>query len=112
MNKMPNSLYILIILSGVILTSCSVLPERQESDEPEILTIYPDGSMTLMGRPIPPEDVIIYPDGYGGEKAAIKSGLEPLHPPFYRDTIIVDRVDEEKNADNRDLFYQASRGLI
>ena len=100
MNKLSNSLYILVVISVVLLPACSLTPERQATDEPEILTIYPDGSMTLMGRPIPPEDVVIYPDGYGGEKAAIKSGLEPLHPPFYRDTIIVDRVDEEKNADN------------
>jgi hypothetical protein len=89
-----------VICTGILLSACSIIPETQSSDEPEILTIYPDGSMKLMGRPIPPEDVVIYPDGYGGEKAAIKSGLQPLHPPFYRDTIIVERVKEEEAADN------------
>ena len=56
--------------------------------------------MKLMGRQVAPEDIVIYPDGYGGEKAAIKSGLNPIHPPFYRDTIIVDRVVEEEDTDD------------
>jgi hypothetical protein len=82
-----------------LLPACSLTTERQVTDEAEILTIYPDCSMTLMGRTIRWNDVVIYPNRYGGEKAAIKTGLEPLHPPSYRDTIIVDRVDEEKKAD-------------
>jgi len=99
-NKLTTLLKLLIVVSGIMLTACSFMPEEKGVDEPEILTIYPDGSMKLMGRPVPPEDVVIYPDGYGGEKAAIKSGLDPLHPPFYRDTIIVDRVEEEEVEDN------------
>ena len=59
---------------------------------PEILTIFPDGSMKLEERLIPAEDVVIYPDGYGGEKAAVKVRLEPLHPAFYRDSIVVRRI--------------------
>ena len=100
MIKLTICLKVLIIGSSVLLAACSFTPEAQNTDEPEILTIYPDGKMELMGRPIPPEDVIIYPDGYGGEKAAIKSGLQPLHPPFYRDTIIVERIEKEEVTDN------------
>lgn len=72
---------------------CSSAPRQAAGDRvPEILTIYPDGSMELMGRPVPEEDVVIYPDGYGGEKAAVLVRIEPFHSNFYRDTIIVRRV--------------------
>jgi hypothetical protein len=98
--KMITFLKLLIVVSGIMLTACSTMPEENSVDEPEILTIYPDGSMKLMGRQVAPEDIVIYPDGYGGEKAAIKSGLNPIHPPFYRDTIIVDRVVEEEDTDD------------
>ena len=41
---------------------------------------------------MPTKDVIIYPDGFGGEKAAVKL-YTPFHPPFYRDHIVVERLD-------------------
>ena len=56
--------------------------------------------MKLMGRSVPEEDVVIYPDGYGGEKAAVIVRIEPLHPNFYRDTIIVRRVTGEAGGGN------------
>ena len=43
---------------------------------------------------MPVEDVIIYPDGYGGEKAAVKL-YTPYHHPFYRDSIIVERLESK-----------------
>jgi len=52
---------------------------------------------------------VIYDDGYGGERAAIKL-LVPLsryksqnHSEYYRDTIIVDRkvVDESDESDEQ-----------
>lgn len=43
---------------------------------------------------MPPEDVIIYPDGFGGEKAAVKLYV-PYHPPYYRDHIVVERLDKK-----------------
>lgn len=58
---------------------------------PEILTVRDDGSMWFRDRPLPERDVIIYPDGTGGEKAAVRIRMEPLHPDFFRDTIIVVR---------------------
>ena len=80
----------------LLLAACSLLPQPPAGPPgPEILTIYPDGRMRLMGRPVPVEDVIIYPDGFGGEKAAIKVRMQPLHPDFYRDTIIVRRHPQD-----------------
>lgn len=83
-----------------LMAACSHVPTPTAMNEPEILTVSPDGTMQLMGRSIPTEDVFIYPDGYGGEKAAVKVWLDPLHPPFYRDSIIVRRLGEALVSDN------------
>jgi len=56
--------------------------------------------MKLMDRLLPAEDVVIYPDGYGGEKAAVKVRLDPLHPSFYRDSIRVNRLGPSLVTDN------------
>lgn len=58
---------------------------------PEILTVRDDGSMWFRDRPMAKRDVIIYEDGMGGEKAAVRIRMEPLHPDFFRDTIVVVR---------------------
>lgn len=92
---------VFLLLIVLVLPACNYIPvAEQAANETEILTIYPDGSMWLRNRSIPHEDVVIYPDGYGGEKAAIKVRLEPLHPSFYRDSIIVRRLDTRTVADN------------
>ncbi len=54
------------------------------------LIVYSDGTMIFRNRIYNEEDVVIYEDGFGGEKAAVKM-LVPLHPDFYRDSIIVER---------------------
>jgi hypothetical protein len=85
-----------LLLSLSLMSACSLSPESSiVSKDPEILTIYPDGTMRLMGRPVAAEDIVIYPDGFGGERAAIKVRLDPLRPDFYRDTIIVQRINPE-----------------
>lgn len=91
---------IFLALTLAILAACSHAPEMAGTKEPEILTIFPNGKMKLMGRLIPAEDVVIYPDGFGGEKAAVKVRLEPLHPAFYRDSIIVRRIGPTLVSDN------------
>jgi len=68
---------------------CTSTPVRQPL--PDTLVVHEDGTMQLGDRLMAAEDVVIYPDGYGGEKAAIRVRLEPLHPDFFRDTIIVER---------------------
>lgn len=45
---------------------------------------------------MPDQDVVIYEDGFGGERAAVRIRMEPLHPDFFRDTIIVERVRVER----------------
>jgi hypothetical protein len=89
-----------LVLAISLLAACGAAPVVADKKEPEILTIFPDGSMKLMGRLLPAEDVVIYPDGYGGEKAAVKVRLDPLHPSFYRDSIRVNRIGPSLVTDN------------
>lgn len=76
-------------LSLTLLSGCGGFPVYSN---PEKLVIYPDGSMEFRNHPIPKQDVVLYPDGYGGEKAAVRVHMEPLHPDFFRDTIVVERL--------------------
>lgn len=64
---------------------------RTERATPEKLVVSSDGSMQLGDRLIPNDDVIIYEDGFGGEKAAVRVRMQPLHPDFFRDSIVVER---------------------
>ncbi len=91
---------VLAAITLATLVACGHVPEVAVDDRPEILTIFPDGSMKLEDRLIPAEDVVIYPDGYGGEKAAVKVRLEPLHPAFYRDSIVVRRIGQTLVSEN------------
>lgn len=69
----------------------------KENNTPEVLTIYPDGTMEYRDRIMNEDEVIIYSDGKGGEKAAVRV-WNPLQPPsrkdskYYRDTIVVERI--------------------
>ena len=58
---------------------------------PETLTVYADGIMVLNDRIVNLDDVVIYPDGIGGERAAIRMRM-PSKPDFYRDSITVQRI--------------------
>lgn len=93
---------IIFLLASVLMTSCATTNQPVAEKDQDVLHIYPDGKMVFDGRTMNEEDVVIYDDGYGGERAAIKL-LMPLsryktqdHAEFYRDTIIVDRkvIDE------------------
>jgi len=90
-------------LLGLLLTiglgGClSQVPVKKVAKSPEHLFIYDDGSMEFRNRQIGSSDVVIYADGRGGEKAAVKISLEPLHPPFYRDSIIVVRKPTDSES--------------
>ena len=61
-------------LSLTLLSGCGGFPVYSN---PEKLVIYPDGSMEFRNHPIPKQDVVLYPDGYGGEKAAVRVHMEP-----------------------------------
>ena len=85
----------IILLAGLIISSCAPLATTEETTaekKPEILYIYPDGRMELNDRTMNEEDVIIYADGRGSERAAVKLRI-PRYPDVYRDTIIVERKD-------------------
>ncbi len=85
---------LLTILLCVLLTGCSGESIFKSNEKlPNKLIVYSDGTMILNnGRGLPPKDVVIYSDGFGGEKAAIKM-YTGIHPPFYRDSIVVERRD-------------------
>jgi len=91
-------LLILVFLT-VILTGACGNPSTVVN-EPEVLTVYPDGTMEFRNRIMNEDEVIIYSDGKGGERAAVKL-WSPLrlesrkHNVIYRDTIIVDRINPD-----------------
>ncbi|MEE9552417.1 MAG: hypothetical protein V3V89_05165, partial [Gammaproteobacteria bacterium] len=72
------------------------------------LYINADGSMEFRGREMNPDEVVIYPDGFGGERAAVilRVPLRQLRyedSTYYRDTIVVKRLtkeDENKEDEN------------
>ncbi len=73
-------------------TSTNIKNDVVESSKShETLYVYEDGQMKLDSRYVDSEDVVIYSDGRGGEKAAVKVRV-PIHSDFYRDSIIVVRV--------------------
>ncbi len=93
---------VLLLVSGLLTSACTSTGDRNTSasaSEPDVLIIYPDGSMRLKNRMIPREDVVIYPDGFGGERAAVKMWRVPFHPPFYRDSIVVERLEDLQVVD-------------
>ena len=77
-----------VLLAGCISDSTTT---RADPLLPETLTVREDGSIWFRERPIPERDVIIYADGTRGEKAAVRIHMRPLHPDFFRDTIVVER---------------------
>jgi len=88
------------VLLPLLLTSCGYNPFHDVGGQgPEKLIVQSDGSMQFRGRPIGAEDVVIYKDGYGGEKAAVRVRMAPLHPDFFRDTIRVERRSDVDDAD-------------
>ncbi len=82
-----------ILAMAALMAGCAANPPVARVDDalPEILTVREDGSMWFRERPIPERDVIIYSNGTRGEKAAVRIRMEPLHPDFFRDTIVVER---------------------
>ena len=88
-----NVVFLLSIFT--LCTACnsihSTRPDVQNIDTSETLYIYEDGRMQYKTRFVNKDDVVIYNDGRGGEKAAIKVRV-PIHSDFYRDSIVVVRV--------------------
>lgn len=90
--------FLLLLACLLTIVSCSTTETtvaKPHEKKKEVLVIYADGTMMLNGRIMNEKDVVIYPDGYGGERAAVRVFVAPLHPDFFRDTIPVDRIDVE-----------------
>lgn len=88
LNKILASLVLALCMS---ISACSMGPPiKKVEKKPDVLVVQSDGSFVLNNRNVVKSDVIIYPDGFGGEKAAVKV-RNPIHPDFFRDTIIVRR---------------------
>lgn len=85
-------------LAVLLLAGCSGFPVASNWKGPDILVVYPDGHMSFHNHPVPRRDVVIYPDGYGGEKAALRVHMQPLHPDFFRDSILVERLGKPTAA--------------
>ena len=81
-----------VLMMLCTLAACTTQPViRHVQKAPEVLIIYADGKMSFRDRYINQDDVVIYPDGYGGERAAIKMRV-PAKSYFYRDSIRVERI--------------------
>ncbi len=91
MNKLYKPVLLGLMLTVSLGGCMSQTPVKSTAKKPELLFVNADGSMEFRNRKIDAENVVIYDDGRGGEKAAVKISLEPLHPAFYRDSIIVVR---------------------
>lgn len=95
---MKKHLFFILVLNSFLflIMACSTTPITNDlvhlPEGHEILYVYDDGRMALNSRYIDKQDVVIYSDGSGGEKAAVKVHF-PLHSNFYRDSIIVVRVN-------------------
>lgn len=81
-----------IITFLLLNTACTTTIKSGDSPKfQETLFVFEDGRMKLNSRYVDSKDVVIYSDGRGGEKAAVKVRV-PLHAAFYRDSIIVNRI--------------------
>ena len=90
--------YTLISFLAVILSSAactSTINNVVESSAPDnTLLVYEDGRMEFNSRFVNEDEVVIYNDGRGGERAAIKVRV-PIHSDFYRDSIVVVRIVDQ-----------------
>ena len=95
---------IIFLFTSLLIASCATekKPVSASEKEQEVFYIYPDGTMEFRGRIKNKEDVVIYENGRGGEFAVIKiivplnprsQFTKPRHSHFYRDNIIVERIE-------------------
>ena len=91
---MMKRLLTLMVIYG--LAGCAMEPQAvaHKHTPPDTLTVHNDGTMEFRNHLVSQDDVVIYPDGFGGERAAIKVHV-PYKKDFYRDTIRVHRIDAE-----------------
>ena len=89
--KPTNCRTLPVLVCGLALAGCMASPAvKSERAVPEKLIVSADGSMQLGDRLIANDDVIIYQDGFRCDKAAVRVRMQPLHPDFFRDSIVVE----------------------
>jgi predicted small secreted protein len=105
--KIIHIVTLLLVLS--LTAACANTRQAVISDagNDEILYVLPDGTMEFKGRVIADEEVVIYQDGRGGERAAVKLYL-PLYSHAWRDTIEVERVMFDVPIASRELEEEVS----
>ena len=86
--KIINIIFIALIMAGCNQTRPAMI---SNADDKQTLYVLPDGTMEYKGRVMADDDVVIYQDGFGGERAAVKLYF-PLYSHAWRDTITVERV--------------------
>ena len=91
--SLHSNIFLLILL---FCSACSMAPSTTAVNKPveqqDTLYVYEDGRMQFNSRFVNDDDVVIYSDGRGSERAAIKVRV-PIHSDFYRDSILVVRVE-------------------
>lgn len=88
-----NRFYLIIGL--ILLAGCTMAPpvgDAYTNSNPDVLTVKNDGTMVFHQREISRNDVVIYNDGFGGQKAAVRVYV-PFRNDFFRDSIVVHRED-------------------
>jgi hypothetical protein len=85
-----KTMMILLLTCGLYACTHDRFTAKQHTGT-EVLTVQADGTMYFRERAMSEDDVIIYADGFGGERAAVKVYV-PLKNDFYRDSIKVYRV--------------------
>src|SRR3972149_2689168 len=91
--SMTKQSCITLIAVFMLLTACTreiMVHSTDQKKTTDRLVVHADGKKVFRNRVVPEDDVIIYKDGRGGEKAAVKVHA-PLHPSFFRDSIVVER---------------------
>ena len=81
---------IVFMFASLFISACINSQKAPVSSKKEILYIYSDGTMEFKGRKMNEDEVVIYDDGFGGERAAVLLRL-PYREDVYRDSITVER---------------------
>jgi hypothetical protein len=82
-----------MVLVAGLLAACTTTQPRDAvyvSPQKKVLTVRADGKMVYRDRLVSPDDVILYEDGRGGLRAAVRVRTEPLRPDFFADGIVVE----------------------
>lgn len=84
----------ILLFAGGLFACAHETYTAEQHNKPDVLIVQSDGTLYYRDRVMPPDDVILYDDGFGGERAAVKVYV-PYKNDFFRDSIRV--VHEDKS---------------